>query len=90
MLGVSRRPRGHVPLRACYPESGLFEPGPKKLPFTVMRNSLATAVPMAPVAVRELLIERLRDRDVPTLDRAHWEKYLVFDRELYCPFTWRI
>ncbi|MBM3983638.1 MAG: hypothetical protein FJ304_25880 [Planctomycetes bacterium] len=62
----------------------------KKLPFAVARDALATALPLAPVAVRELLIDRLRDRDVPALDRAHWEKYLVFDRELYCPFTWRI
>ncbi len=62
----------------------------KKLAFGVVRNALATALPLAPVAVRELLIARLRDRDEPVPDRAHWEKYLVFDRELYCPFTWRI
>lgn len=62
----------------------------RKLPFAVVRTALATALPLAPVAVRELLIDRLRHRDEPVPDRAHWEKYLVFDRELYCPFTWRI
>jgi hypothetical protein len=63
---------------------------PKKLPFRVVRDALATAFPLAPVAIRELLIQRLRDRPIPVPDESHWEKYLVFDRELYCPFTWRV
>ncbi len=63
---------------------------PKQLPFRTLRNALATAFPQAPVAIRELLITRLRDQPVPIPDQTHWEKYLVFDRTLYCPYTWRV
>jgi hypothetical protein len=63
---------------------------PKKLAFKVVRNALATAFPLAPVAIRELLIARLRDQPIPVPDETHWEKYLVFDRTLHCPFTWRV
>jgi hypothetical protein len=63
---------------------------PKTLPYRVVRDALSTALPMAPVAIRELLIHRLRDQPVPVPDEAHWEKYLVFERALYCPYTWRV
>lgn len=63
---------------------------PAALSYRIVRDALATALAMAPVAIRELLIHRLRDQPVPLPDPAHWDRHLVFDRKLYCPFTWRV
>ncbi len=63
---------------------------PESLPYRVLRTALTTALAMAPVAIRELLIHRLREQAVPVPDQAHYEKYIVFERDLYCPFTWRV
>ena len=46
----------------------------------LVRMALTTALAQAPLAVRELLIHGLNDRDGSPL----------FARPLYCPFTWRV
>ena len=53
---------------------------PQALPPRLLRLALTTAFAQAPVAVRELLVSGLRDRD----DRP------VFARPPHCPYTWRV
>lgn len=61
-----------------------------QIDFGGFRWALGTAVQVDPVAVRELLIHQLRDRPDPRPDRDHWERNLVLDRPLYCPYPWRV
>lgn len=53
---------------------------PTPLDARLLRLALTTAVAQAPVAVRELLIHGLIDRDPAP----------AFARTLHCPFTWRV
>ena len=57
---------------------------------TRIRDALRTALPMAPVAVRELLIHHLRERADPIPDYHDLNRSMVFDRPLHCPFTWKV
>lgn len=57
---------------------------------TVVRDALRTAFPMAPVAVRELLLHHIRERPDPIPDAHDLTRNMVFDRPLYCPFTWKV
>ncbi len=54
------------------------------------KAALGTAYPMDPVAVRELLIHRLRERATPLPELFDWRADAVFDRPLYCPLNWRV
>lgn len=56
----------------------------------VIRDALRTAFPMAPVAVRELLLYHLRERADPLPDAHDLSRNMVFDRPLHCPFTWKV
>lgn len=62
---------------------------PKSLTRPLLRQAMTTAFAQAPVAVRELLIRELRDRENP---ETHFGVYsgVVFERTLNCPFTWRV
>jgi hypothetical protein len=66
-------------------------PGYHVTPDTgVIRDALRTAFPMAPVAVRELLLHHLRHRPDPIPDEHDLSRNMVFDRPLHCPFTWKV
>jgi hypothetical protein len=56
----------------------------------VIRDALRTAFPMAPVAVRELLLHHIRERPDAMPDTFDLNRNMVFDRPLYCPYTWRV
>jgi hypothetical protein len=58
--------------------------------ITLLTAAMATAYTIAPTAFRELLIHQLRQRDDPLPDLDDWATNAVFDRPLYCPYTWRI
>jgi hypothetical protein len=58
--------------------------------FALLTTAMATAYTLAPVAFRELLIHRLRNRDDPLPNFHDWATNAVFDRPLYCPYMWRI
>lgn len=60
------------------------------LPFEILRQALATALPIEPTRVRDLLIHRLREQSVPTVGHEDWWGNAVFDRPLTCPLHWRI
>ena len=62
---------------------------PNALPPRLLRTALTTAFAQAPVAVRELLIHGLRDRDDPANDIRE-TGVPVFARSLHCPYTWRV
>jgi hypothetical protein len=63
---------------------------PHQLTFDVIRAALAAALPMDPVAVRELLIHRIRERAEPLPDHVDWGRNTVFDRPLHCPNNWKV
>jgi hypothetical protein len=58
--------------------------------FELLTAAMATAYTLAPVAFRELLIPGLRDRDHPIPDERDRTRAAIFDRPLYCPYTWRV
>ncbi len=63
---------------------------PHQLTFDVLKRALATAYPMDADRTRELLISRLREKPDPMPDREHWDRSLVFDRPLHCPYSWKV
>jgi hypothetical protein len=63
---------------------------PHQLTFDQLKRALATAYPIDADRTRELLISRLREKPDPMPDRDHWERYLVFDRPLHCPNSWKV
>jgi hypothetical protein len=58
-----------------------YELDPDALPVRILRVALTTALAQAPVAVRELLIHGLSDRN---------DTRPEFARKPHCPFTWRV
>ncbi|MDB5307448.1 MAG: hypothetical protein JWO38_1650 [Gemmataceae bacterium] len=71
------------------PQPG-YEVKPQDLAFNLLKLAVATAYPIAPAAVGELLITRLRLQGEPTPERTDWERNRVFGRSLFCPFNWRL
>ncbi len=67
------------PGTAPHPPPG-YPIDPAPLPPRLLRLALTTALAQAPVALRELLIHGLIDRDPAP----------AFARTLHCPFTWRV
>jgi hypothetical protein len=63
---------------------------PHKLPLASLKMALAAALPHAPLAVRELLIHRIRERPDALPDAADWHASAVFDRPLHCPNNWKV
>jgi hypothetical protein len=63
---------------------------PHQLPFEILRAALTAALTMAPVPVRELLIDRLRSRDEPLPEFLDLVRKAVFDRPLQCPYSWKV
>lgn len=63
---------------------------PHTLPLPFLKMALATALPHAPVAVRELLIHRIRERPDALPDATDWARSAVFDRPLHCPNKWKV
>lgn len=67
-----------------------YEVNTQDLPFNLFKLAWATAYPMEPVAVRDLLASRLRMAPAVPFDPLDWAANAVFDRPLFCPLTWRI
>ena len=67
-----------------------YEVNTQPLPFGLFKLAWATAYPMAPVAVRDLLATRFRVAPVPSFDPLDLATLAMFDRPLFCPYTWRI
>ena len=67
-----------------------YEVSTLQLPFNLFKLAWATAYPMEPVAVRDLLATRLRFAPEPSFDPLDWATQATFDRTLFCPYTWRI
>ncbi|HUR55512.1 MAG TPA: hypothetical protein VMZ71_15360 [Gemmataceae bacterium] len=67
-----------------------YEVNTQQLPFNLFKLAWATAYPMEPVAVRDLLATRLRFAPEPSFDPLDWAAQATFDRTLFCPYTWRI
>jgi hypothetical protein len=66
-------------------------PGYMAKPDTgVIRDALRTAFPMAPVAVRELLLHHIRERPDAMPDAFDLKRNMIFDRPLYCPYNWKV
>ncbi len=63
---------------------------PHQLTFELLKAALATAFPMDRVAVRELLIHRIREKAEPLPDSVDLDKKAVFDRPLHCPNNWKV
>lgn len=70
--------------------AGTYRVDPMSLPFRLLKVALATAYPIAPVAVRELVIHHVRERPEPIPNPDDHQRNAVFDRPLYCPHTWRV
>jgi hypothetical protein len=58
-------------------------------PYVVM-NALQTAFPMEPRGVRELLLHDVRQRLDPMPTFRDLAVNMVFDRPLFCPYTWKV
>jgi hypothetical protein len=56
----------------------------------VIRDALRTAFPLAPEAVRELLLHHIRERPDAMPDSFDLNRNMVFDRPLHCPYTWKV
>ncbi|MBP3955250.1 hypothetical protein J8F10_08145 [Gemmata sp. G18] len=63
---------------------------PNVLPPRLLRMALTTAFAQAPVAVRELLIQGLRDSDTPADDVRDATRPVFARKTFHCPFTWRV
>lgn len=67
-----------------------YEVNTPDLPFNLFKLAWATAYPMEPVAVRDLLATRLRMSPAVPFDPLDWSRNATFDRPLFCPYTWKI
>lgn len=74
---------------ADVPAAG-YEVNTQDLPFNLFKLAWATAYPMEPVAVRDLLATRLRMSPAVPFDPLDWAANATLDRPLFCPYTWRI
>lgn len=67
-----------------------YQLDPNALPPRLLKMALTTAFAQAPVAVRELLIHSLRDRDDPATDVRNATRSVFERKTFHCPFTWRV
>ncbi|HEV3439313.1 MAG TPA: hypothetical protein VG122_18245 [Gemmata sp.] len=60
------------------------------VPWRVIQDALRTAFPIDPQAIRELLLHHIRERPDAMPDQSDLWRNMVFDRPLYCPYTWKV